>query len=408
LPSWPEEARLFGDDQQQFWSFGSDVALDGDTAIVGADGADIGGVTDQGAAYVFVRRGRDWIQEAQLLADDGAESDRFGRSVALQGDTAVVGSIFANVDGQSAEGAVYVFTRSGTTWAQLQKLTASDGDALDWLGGAVAIDGYTILAGAWQEEGGVNAEGCQGSGAAYVFVEQGGLWVEEAKLFDPDGECSDLFGHDVDLEGDLALVGANSTINGSAGGSAYVYTRAGASWSLEEELVASDGAMIDQFGYSVALDRDAALIGAYQKEIDGNSQQGAAYVFRRTGASWLEEQRLTASDGQTGARFGWGVELLGNLALVGAPDMPGGGVVYEFRLGEGVWMEVQGFSAPVSHGLDQFGRSMSLTPERLLVADTANVAVNPPGGTAWIFGRPVLFSDGFESGSTSAWDQVVP
>jgi hypothetical protein len=102
------------------------------------------------------------------------------------------------------------------------------------------------------------------------------------------------------------------------------------------------------------------------------------------------------------------VELLGNVALVGAPDMPGGGVVYEFRLDEGMWMEVQGFSAPVTHGLDAFGQSMSLTRDRLLVADTVNVAVNPPGGTAWIFGRPVLFADGFESGNTSAWDQVVP
>jgi hypothetical protein len=290
----------------------------------------------------------------------------------------------------------------------LQKLTASDGDAQDWFGGAVAINGDTILAGAWQEEGGVNAEGCQGSGAAYVFVEQAGLWIEEAKLFDPDGQCSDGFSHDVDLEGDLALIGAYNTVNGSASGSAYVYTRAGASWSLEQELVASDGALTDQFGYSLALDRDVALIGAYQKAIDGNLRQGAAYVFRRSGASWLEEQRLTASDGQMDARFGWGVELLGNVALVGAPDMPGGGVVYEFRLDEGIWMEVQGFPAPVTHGLDTFGTSMSLTPERLLVADTANVAAQPPGGTAWIFGRPVVFEDGFESGSTSAWDQVVP
>ncbi len=409
-PRWEVEARIFGSDQTSMWGFGNAVALDGETALVGAWGADVGGATDRGAAYVFVREGDEWVEQAQLLASDGAEGDRFGWSVALDGDTAIVAAPFATVEGQTFQGAVYVFERSVDGWTEVQKLLASDGAAQDRLGWSVAIEEDTILAGAihaW-----INGNNFQG--AVYAFATQEGVWIEVDKLFDPEGQVADLFGSAAALQGDTALIGAHSaSIDGDPGrGASYVFQRIGTAWLLEQKLLASDGTNPDQFGGSVALDHTTALIGADQKTIDGNVRQGAAYVFRRNGTTWVEEQRLTASNGHAESSFGLSAALDGHLALVGAeldfPNNPERGVVYEFRYEDGAWVEVQWFAAPIGHGLDDFGESIALTHERLLVGNHDNTSVQPPGGTAWIFRRPVLFEDGFESGDTGSWDQTVP
>jgi hypothetical protein len=408
-PPWEVEDRLFAHDQVQFWGFGGDVALDGDTALVGAGGADVAGETDRGATYVFVRQGEEWVEQAQLLAFDGAEADRFGSSVSLSGDTAVVGAPFATVDGETFQGAAYVFQFLGGGWLPREKLVASDGEEQDRLGWSVAIDGDTIVAGAVF----VDVNGNQSQGAAYVFTRQDGLWTEAGKLFDPEGQPGDLFGGATALQGDTALIGADSAnIEGDPNrGAAYVYRRIGSAWVLEQELLASDGGNPDQFGFSVALEGDVALIGAWQKPIEGSVAQGAAYVFRRSGTSWSEEQRLTASDGHDFSFFGWSAALDDHLALIGGrhdfPEENQQGVVYEYRYREGAWEEIQRFAAPIGHGIDGFGQSIALTGERVLISNPSNFLVQPPGGTAWIFRRPVLFEDGFESGDVSAWTQVV-
>jgi hypothetical protein len=162
-------------------------------------------------------------------------------------------------------------------------------------------------------------------------------------------------------------------------GAVHVYVRIGGEWLLEQKLLASDGEGMDEFGSSVALDGDTLLVGAHKKTIDGNVRQGAAYVFRRKGGTWTEEQRLTASDGQPEGSFGTGAALLGNVALVGAefsfPGDPERGVVYEYRYQRGVWTEIQRFAAPEGQGFDSFGRT--------------------------------LFADGFESGDAGRLSQAV-
>jgi hypothetical protein len=404
--------RIYASDQTQFWSFSRAVDLYRDTAIIGADGADIGQNQNQGAAYVFALEGDEWVEQARLVAEDGQADDWFGRSVAVNGSVAAVGAIQAEVNGENGEGAVYVFERSGGTWTQQQKLRASDGDALDRLGWSLAFDGTYLVAGAVTEEGGVT-DGCQGTGAAYAWLKEPGGWTEVAKLFDPDGACSDSFGNAVALDGDTIAVGANlAEIDGGINrGAVYVYVLVGGEWLLEQKLLASDGEGVDEFGASVALDGDTLLVGAHKKTIGSNMNQGAAYVFRRNGGAWTEEQRLTASDGQAEGSFGTGAALLGHVALVGAefsfPGDPERGVVYEYRYDGGVWSEVQKFAAPVGQGFDSFGRKLALTSRHLLVANKDNIVVSPPGGTAWIFGRPTLFADGFESGNTGRWSQTV-
>ncbi len=399
------EGRLF---VSSFPGLGGAAAFDGETALVGASGDDIGGNEDQGAAYVFGRQDEEWVEQAQLVASDGAPFDAFGDAVAIDGDTAVVGTKRADIAGEGDQGAAYVFQRFGDRWTEVQKLVASDGAELDNFGHAVAIEGDTIVVGALSAD----IEGVS-QGAAYVFVEDGGVWFEAQKLFDPDGELADLYGNDVVLQDDTLLVGAfSANIDGDPGrGAAYVYVRSDGTWILEQKLLATDGEDTDLFGSSVALDRDAALVGAWQKDLDGNARQGAAYVFRRTGTSWAEEQRLTASDGQEDGFFGKEAALLENVSLVAAErDFPGNpqqGVVYEFRPVGGAWVEIQSFTAPQGNGIDGFGHSISLSADRVLIAHPGEVAFPPPGGSAWIFLRPILFQDGFESGDTSVWTVTV-
>src|SRR5690606_10211951 len=149
--------------------FGHSVALDGNTVLVGAQYADVGGNSSQGAAYVFTWNGANWIPQAKLTAGDGADGDRFGSALALDGETALVGAHEADVGGVFFHGAAYVVTRSGATWTEQEKLTAADGAAGDQFGSSVALDGETALVGAYSAE----VDGNNSQGAAYVFTRSG-------------------------------------------------------------------------------------------------------------------------------------------------------------------------------------------------------------------------------------------
>ena len=222
-----------------------------------------------------------WGGQKKLTASDGAATDSFGNSVALSGDTALVGALGGDVGAFADQGSAYVFVRSGATWTQQQKLVASDGAYSDQFGVSVALSGDTALVGAPSDQVGVNAD----QGSAYVFVRSGTIWAEQQKLTASDGAADDLFGIAVTLSGDTALVGAHSDDVGANAnqGSAYVFVRSGATWTQQQKLVASDGAYVDQFGVSVALSGDTALVGAHSDDVGANANQGSAYVF--TGGS---------------------------------------------------------------------------------------------------------------------------
>ena len=250
------------------------MALDGETALVGAYAAAVGGNVDQGAAYVFVREGASWSQQQKLVASDGAADDRFGVSVALDGETALVGVHLADVNGLADAGKMYIFERGPIPWPQSAQSIASDGAAGDYFGYSVALDGETALVGA----DGADVGGNDNQGAAYVFVRNGPIWVQQQKLVASDGAAGDLFGSSVALNGETALVGASNTgVNGNTGqGAAYLFVREGASWSQQQKLVASDGTADDGFGRSVALDGETALVGAFWADVGGDIDRGAA------------------------------------------------------------------------------------------------------------------------------------
>ena len=258
--------------------FGFSVALSGDTALVGAFVDDTPAGAGAGSVYVFTRSGMAWLLQAKLTAGDGAANDRFGVSVALSGDTALVGAPGDDTPAGANAGSAYVFTRSGTLWSQQQRLNADDGAANDGFGSSVALSGDTALMGAPFDNTSAGAD----AGSAYVFTRSGSLWSQQQRLEAGDGAADAEFGSSVALSGDTALVGAlfDDTSTGADTGSAYVFVR-GAIWFQQAKLTAGDGAVNDQFGYSVALSGDTALIGAYGDDgaVTGNLDVGSAYLY---------------------------------------------------------------------------------------------------------------------------------
>jgi uncharacterized repeat protein (TIGR01451 family) len=319
--AWGEQGFLHASDGAADDRFGSSVSVDADTLVAGAPFDDTA-TMEEGSGYVFVRAGGVWTEQQKLLASDGGPLDWLGTSAAISGDTVVLGAPRADNASAVAAGAAYVFVRSGTTWTQQQKLTASDGSDLDLFGASVALDGDTVVVGA----PGDNPSG-GGSGSVYVFVRAGATWTQQQKLVAPDASTLDAFGAAVSLSADTAVVGAPNGDGPSADqGSAYVFVRSGTTWNPQQELLASDGVAGGEFGFSVSVSGDTALVGARSGDAPAAPQSGAAYAYVRSGTAWTEQPKLVAPDAATGDAFGFSIALDGDQAAVGAPaDDTGGG-----------------------------------------------------------------------------------
>ena len=364
--TWTQQAYLKASNTGAGDLFGYSVAVSGDTVVIGARAEDSSttgvnsppnnGFTDSGAAYVFVRSGTTWTQQAYLKASNTGAGDLFGYSVAVSGDTVVIGareedSSTTGVNstpnnGGSNSGAAYVFTRSGTTWTQQAYVKASNTGANDYFGYSVQVAGDTVVIGAIQEDSnttGVNStpnEGSYDSGAAYVFTRSGTAWAQQAYLKASNTGVGDYFGGAVSLSGDTVVVGAreedssstgvNSTPNEGAAnsGAAYVFTRSGTTWTQQAYLKASNAGAGDLFGYSVAVSSDTVVVGAYLEDsntvgVNGAPDElaadsGAAYVFTRSGLAWTRQAYLKASNTGAGDNFGASVDVSGDTVVVGA------------------------------------------------------------------------------------------
>lgn len=328
--NWEKETKLLPKDWMENMSYGRSVAIYADTVVVGAyrDHRGRGG----GSAYVFRHDGSNWVQEAKLLAEDRALNDGFGVSVAIHRDTAVVGAT-GNDDYGSGSGSSYVFRFDGASWAQEAKLLAEDGAEADRFGRSVAIHGDTVVIGAYLDD-----DNGRNSGSAYVFRPNGSRWVQEAKLLPDDGSPVDRFGNDVAVYGDTVLIGAQSDDdNGSSSGSAYVFRHDGSQWLQEAKLLPEDGAANDEFGRSVAIHDDTAVIGSAGDD-DYGSDSGSAYVFLYDRSRWFQDAKILAGDGDENDRFGRGVAIYEDTALIGPPtDVDDGhqyGSAYLFDLSD--------------------------------------------------------------------------
>ena len=404
--TWSQQAYLKASNTGFDDEFGSSVSISGDTIVVGAFGEDSGAThvngdgtddsaVDSGAAYVFVRSGTSWSQQAYLKASNTDAGDHFGLSVSVSGDAVVVGArdedssatgVDGNQDNNSAPGAgaAYVFVRSGTSWSQQAYLKASNAEASEWFGDAVAVSADTIVVGArYEDSGAVGVDGDQSdnsegnSGAAYVFVRNGTSWQQQAYLKASNTGAGDFFGAAVAVAADTAVIGAAEEDSAATGvdgdgsnnlaasaGAAYVFVRNGTTWSQQAYLKASNTDVEDSFAWSVAVSGNTVLVGAWLEDsnatgVDGDQSNdfadssGAAYVFVRSGKNWSQRAYLKASNTEGGDWFGRTVSLSGDMVVAGARSedsravgvngdqnnnfKPQSGAAYAFDLGLGSW-----------------------------------------------------------------------
>jgi FG-GAP repeat len=388
--SWRQQAYLKASNAQAGDRFGYSVAISGDTIVVGAQAEDSSQTTitngsaasadnsagSSGAAYVFVRNGSNWSEQAYLKAGNADAEDAFGTSVAVNGDTIVVGApreasnqtAITNGGAGSADnslaqaGAAYVFVRSGTSWSQQAYLKASNTKAEAVFGVSVAISGDTIVVGAPDEASSQttvsNGSGASAdssapfAGAAYVFVRGGNNWSQQAYLKAPNTRTPLAFGKSVAISGNTIVVGGSdesssqsSVTNGSSAspdtsaanaGAAYVFVRSGTSWSPQAYLKAANAEANDFFGTSVAISGDTIVVGSFSESsnqtfitngstasVDNSAPRaGAAYVFARSGTSWSQQAYLKAPNAVANANFGLNVAIDGDTIAAGAESEP--------------------------------------------------------------------------------------
>ncbi len=394
------EKKLTASDAEAGDWFGWSVAVSGDTAVVGSFFEDGEGVS-RGAAYVF---GRDqggagaWGQVTKLIALDGKDADDFGQSVAVSGNIAVVGASTAAASSGafSFEGAAYVFQGGAGTWGQVGRLAAVDAEAVDRFGISVAVSGDTVVVGAYLEDAGGDA-----AGAAYVFGrDQGGAgnWGQVAKLAASDAQAGDWFGISVAVSGDTAVVGAiNEDVGGSDAGAAYVFQRdqgGAGNWGQVAKLTASDARDYDWFGQSVAVSGDTVVVGAENAAAGNVFGAGAAYVFQRDeggAGNWGQVKKLSASDAHLFDAFGHSVAVSGDTAIVGAFFAEAGGVdagaAYVFRRDQGGadnWGQAEKLTAFDAQYNDRFGASVAVSGDTAVMGAHLESAFGSEAGAAYI------------------------
>lgn len=382
---WKNQAYMKASNGDADDSFGSSLAIDGDTLVVGSYLEDspqntitngtgssaLNTAANSGAVFVYRRVGNDWVQEAYIKAPNAGAGDFFGYRVDISGDTLAVSAYkedssqafpsasAASDDTATDAGAVYIFKRTGVTWAFEAYLKAANAEANDFFGWGVAISGNTVVVGATQEASsqtsitnGTTASAdnaAADAGAAYVFKRSGTTWSQEAYLKASNAGASDFYGTRVDIDSDTIVVSSHredsnqvgitngtgvSTDNSSVdSGAAFVYRRTGSTWAQEAYIKSNNSEAGDFFSYnSVSIDGDTLAIGAQSEDsnfvgvingtgtsaVNGASASGAMYIYRRTGAVWNQEAYIKAPNSEAGDAFGFACAVSGDSLVVGS------------------------------------------------------------------------------------------
>ena len=347
---------------------------------------------DAGAVYVSRLKGSTWTLEQELLASDGAAGDHFGESLECNGAAGIVGASFHDAAGSNS-GAAYVFLYDGFTWNET-KLLPNDGEADDRFGVAVSMSGTVAVVGAaWDDDNGLS------SGSVYVFRRDFGdtNWTFEQKLLAYDGAPGDLFGSAVAVATDRIVVGSPwDDDNGSDSGSAYVFRFNNVTWELEQKILPTSAGPGHQFGCAVNMSGSGwAIIGASASDVQG-TESGAAYVFRRTGAIWTQDQLLLPEGIGPGDRFGNSVSISGHynglLAVVGSSgaDAYGSdsGAAYVFIRNNSFWSEQQRLLASDGMTGDGFGWSVTVHFDEMAIGAVGNDDNGADSGSVYTFFGP--------------------
>ncbi len=381
--SWTQVQKLAASDGAADDSLGIQAAISGDRLMMASIFADVAGHNSQGAAYIWVRSGATWVQEAKLFANDGAANDQFSTDVALDGDTAVCGSPLSDAAGADS-GAVYVYVRSGSTWTLQQKIVPADAQAGDDFGVSLALQGDTLVIGAdTDDEAGMN------SGSAYVFRRTGTTWNQVAKLIPNDGQNGDSAGRDVAIDGNTVLVSAHADDDGgSNSGSFYAFVENGGTWTQQWKFHAPDPAPMDNFGRSVAIVGDTAVASAFLHD-DVQTDAGAVYVFVRNGTTWALQQEIVPFDAAPGENFGKACTLAQDRLVVGGvrDDDLGfdSGSVYIYARNGATWTFAQKLLAADGGPDDIFGSSVAVEGAVLFVGAAKDDAPANASGSGYVF-----------------------
>ncbi len=371
-PTFTLQQKLTASDGRVGGLFGTGVAISGNTAIVGASNSQNG----KGAAYIFVNNGTNWVEQQKLTASDGEVNDAFGTTVAISGDTVIVGATGDDV----ATGAAYIFTRTGTTWSEQKKLTASDKKSSSFFGSGVAIENNTAIIGAYN---GVSTDG-ENSGSAYIFFRSGANWSQQKKLTTSDGE-EGRFGESVGISGDTVIISSDASDVGSkeGQGAAYIYVRNGTTWNQQQKISASDGKEFDGFANSVAINGDTVVAGGGEKN--------PAYVFVRSGNNWTQQQKLRPSDDLQSNNSGYSVGINGNTVIIGSLlNNSQKGTAYIFSRNGTSWSEAQKLTLSDRNNFDLFGGSLAITTNQVIVGDARDSIGSNEQGAAYIYSMPTV------------------
>ncbi len=300
-------------------SFGSEIDIQGDRAILGAWSEDVGGKENQGAAYIFRRSGNTWEEEAKLTAFDGDTSDIFGTGVSLYDEYVVVGAMRDDYPGVEDQGSAYIYKLEGTNWVFDTKITSSQPTETGFYGEQVSIDNDYLIVGARREPAG----GATLNGTAYIYERDtiSGIWTEVERIVPSLLESfGQSFGASVDLSGNVAVVtNSCTTINDTiCAGAVFVFERIGGSWQETQVLSLSDPVSSDFFGSKVEIRDTTILVSAQGRDVDGNEDQGAAYLYQLLDGSWTLKKTLVASDGGVDDLFGIEVGIDQDILAVGA------------------------------------------------------------------------------------------
>ena len=388
---WDRVIKVVSSDRAANDHFGYSVAISGNFAIVGArfedqDSSGTDSLSKAGAAYIFSKSGDTWIQEQKLIASDRTADDLFGMSVAISGNYAIIGAYQQDEDASGTNtlinaGAAYIFYNNGATWVQQQKVVASDRSVYRYFGNSVAISGNYAIVGTEREDKDANGENSiTQAGAAYIFYNDGSSWIQQQKVVASDRASYDEFGLSVAISGDYAIVGTSYESEDANGenyignaGSAYIFVRGESTWIQQQKIVASDRATSDYFGCSVAISGDNIIVGAYGEDEDTSGTNtlltsGSAYIFERAVTTWNQKQKIVASDRAESNWFGYSVAISGNDAIVGAYRKLGNiGSAYIFEREATAWVQQQEIIAPAREGFDYFGHSVAISGDNAIV-----------------------------------------
>lgn len=340
--------------------FGYSVAIHGDTAVVGAPQA---GAADEGRAHVFRWDGSQWTLWQGLQGGDSVRGAGFGRSVAIHGDVIAVGAPLSESGGISA-GAVYLFRNEADAWIQHQKLVAGDAAQGGEFGSSISIpDNQMMIIGSPGDD-----DRGPGSGSAYVFERSDGVWLLQNKLTALDGTPGDRFGTSVAVDSYRAVIGAplaDGVVPSS--GAAYSFVKTAVTWSAGQKFIVGAGG--DKVGNSIGMSQDLLVVGLPFRDFNGGNN-GVVFGYRWDGSDWVEKTQLPIQAGSVDL-FGWAVDLSGSRAVIGSPldddrgSASGSAFIADYK--DGGWVERRKLIGWYLRGGDEFGRAVAIDGTRAIV-----------------------------------------